>query len=76
MSNLVSLNTLRKNESGIIKQISVDVPTKMYDFDFQENQEITLLQRSPFMGPFLFKIGAIKVPIRYQDPQLIEVEKI
>ncbi len=76
MSNIVSLNTLRKNESGIIKQISVDVPTKMYDFDFQENQEITLLQKSPFMGPILFKIGAIKVAIRYQDAQLIEVEKI
>ena len=76
MSTLITLNNLRQNERGIIKQISPNVPIKMYDFDFQENQEITLLQKSPFKGPILFKIGTTKVAIRYPDAQLIEVEKI
>ena len=70
----MTLNDLKKGESGIIEDIITDyIPLKLIEMGCLPGNSISLIQKAPFNDPLYLKIDGSHLAIRKETAQYIFV---
>ena len=73
----MTLVELKKNEEAIVKKINApkDLKQRLISFGVMKNAKIKLLATAPKKSTIEIEVGKMKLALRKEEAQMIEVEK-